>query len=181
MEKEIIIEIGKHSDIKYEYDPYKKYIKVDRVLFGTEVYPQNYGFFPNTLDWDGDPLDSLVIANHSFMPGSHLEARILGAMEMIDGGETDTKIISVFSGDPRLNHIKSIKDLPKYTLDEISNFFSNYKKLQGKEVVVKGFVGLKESKEVLKECENLYKEYFDKMTKKEFIAKMMKEHPEKYK
>ncbi|NQX84025.1 MAG: inorganic diphosphatase [Mycoplasmataceae bacterium] len=180
MNKEIIIEIGKDTNIKYEYNPYKKVIEVDRVLFGTERYPQNYGFIQNKLDWDGDPLDSLIISNHSFMTGSHLEARIIGSMEMIDGGETDTKLISVFNGDPRLDYIKTIKDVPQHLLDEIANFFKNYKNLQKKEVIVKGFLGKKEAESVIKECEDLYTKYFDKMSKEEFLKNMKKEHPEKY-
>ena len=181
MKKEIVIEIGKNTNVKYEYNPYKKIIEVDRVLYGSEVYPQNYGFIPNTLDWDGDPLDALVISGSTFYTGSHIKARIIGAMEMIDGGETDTKIISVFDGDPRFDEINSIKECPKHILKEISNFFSNYKILQNKEVIVNKFLDKNEAEKIINECVDLHKKYFDKYSKEEFINKMKKENPGKYK
>ncbi len=179
MKKNIGVEIPKNSKVKYEIDSNGK-LFVDRILFGTEVYPHNYGFIENTLDWDGDALDGLVISNEAFFPNSIVPTRILGAMEMIDGGETDTKLISVIDVDPRFNHIKTIDDLPKHMLDEIRNFFENYKKLQKKEVIIKGFQGLEFAKEVFKECTDLYNKYND-MDKEKFIAKMKKEHPDKYK
>ena len=179
MKKNIVIEISKNSNIKYEYNSEKKRLFIDRVLYGKEIYPQNYGFFENTLDWDGDPLDGLVIANDSFLPGSECTVRILGTMEMIDGGETDTKIISVFDGDPRLEHIKEMSDIPEFTLKEIKNFFLNYKILQKKEVKINRFGKIKDAEHTLKECENLYSKY-NKLEKNKFINKMKKENPKKY-
>ncbi len=179
MNKEkIIIEIPKGSNVKYEIEDGK--VKVDRILFGSMVYPLNYGFFENTLDWDGDPLDALVFADHSFLPGSEVPIRILGAMKMIDGGETDTKIISVIDVDPRYEHVKTIKDLGEHRLNEIKDFFVNYKNLQKKEVEVSGFEDLEYALQELKETRELFEKYSN-LDKDEFIKKMMKEHPEKYK
>lgn len=177
MKLETIIEISKGSNIKYEIENGKLY--VDRILYGANFYPQNYGFVDNTLDWDGDPLDVMVIADQAFLPTSIVPTRILGAMKMIDGGETDTKLIGVIDVDQNYNEIKTIEDLPKNTLAQIQDFFENYKNLQKKKVVIKGFEGVDYAKKELAECQELFKKYKD-MDKKEFVAKMMKDHPEKY-
>jgi inorganic pyrophosphatase len=136
---DVTIEIPKDSKVKYEYDRQTKQIRVDRILYGANAYPQNYGFIPEALDWDGDELDVLVYAQQSFSPGTIVPTRILGAMEMIDDGETDTKLIGVIAVDPRFANKTSLKDLPEHTLKEIKNFFETYKLLQNKKVIVKGF------------------------------------------
>lgn len=179
MKIEVTIEIPKHSNVKYEYDRQTKSIKVDRILFGSEVYPQNYGFLPEALDWDGDELDIFVLSDQSFMPGVKVPARIIGAMEMIDSGETDTKLIGVIDCDPRYSHINSINDINEHLLKEISNFFQNYKILQNKKVVVKGFKDKAWAINEYDECVGLMKKY-GQLPKEEFIEKMKKEHPDKY-
>lgn len=179
MKIEVTIEIPKHSNVKYEYDRQTKSIKVDRILFGSEVYPQNYGFLPEALDWDGDELDIFVLSDQSFMPGVKVPARIIGAMEMIDSGETDTKLIGVIDCDPRYSHINSINDINEHLLKEISNFFQNYKILQNKKVVVKGFKDKAWAINEYNECVELMKKY-GQLPKEEFIEKMKKEHPDKY-
>lgn len=179
MKIEVTIEIPKHSNVKYEYDRQTKSIKVDRILFGSEVYPQNYGFLPEALDWDGDELDIFVLSDQSFMPGVKVPARIIGAMEMIDSGETDTKLIGVIDCDPRYSHINSINDINEHLLKEISNFFQNYKILQNKKVVVKGFKEKAWAINEYNECVDLMKKY-GQLPKEEFIEKMKKEHPDKY-
>lgn len=176
----IIIEIPKGSNVKYEFDEKRKKLVVDRVLYGSNVYPQNYGYFENTLDWDGDPLDGLVISSHSLIPGSEVPIRILGALKMIDNGETDTKLITIIDVDPRFNNINNLNDLSKSLLDEISDFFTNYKKLQKKETIISGFEGEEYAMKELKETKELYKKY-NHLSSKEFISKMKIDHPEKYK
>lgn len=178
MKEKIIIEIPKNSNIKYEIEDGK--IKVDRILFGSMAYPLNYGYFENTLDWDGDPLDVLVFADQSFIPGSELPIRIIGAMKMIDGGETDTKILGVIDVDPRYKNVKSLKDIEQHKLDEIKDFFENYKNLQKKEVIINGFEDVKYALKELKETRELFNKYKD-MDKDEFIKLMKKENPSKYK
>lgn len=173
------IEIPKHSNVKYEYDRVTKAIKVDRILYGAEVYPQNYGFLPDALDWDGDELDIFVLADQTFMPGVEVPTRIIGAMEMIDSGETDTKLIGVIDCDPRYKHIKSLNDISEHLLKEMSNFFQNYKLLQNKKVVVKGFKDVDWAIKEYKECKHLMQEYGN-LPKEEFISLMQKQHPEKY-
>lgn len=175
----VIIEIPKKSSVKYEYNRVDKSISVDRILYGSEVYPQNYGFLPDALDYDGDELDILVIADQSFMPGIKVPARIIGAMEMVDNGETDTKLIGVIDCDPRFNHIKTLSDVNEHILKEINNFFQNYKILQNKKVIVKGFKDESWALNEYNECKLLMTEY-GKLNKDDFVALMKSKHPEKY-
>lgn len=179
MKLNAIIEIPKNSNIKYEYNRQDGSIAVDRILYGSEVYPQNYGFIPEALDWDGDELDILIFANQSFQPGIKVPARIIGAMEMIDSGETDTKLIGVIDCDPRFNDINNLNDINQHYLDEIRNFFENYKNLQNKTVVIKGFKDKDWAENEYKECVELMKKY-GKLPSEEFVELMRKEHPEKY-
>lgn len=176
---DVTIEIPKHSNVKYEYDRETKAIKVDRILYGSEMYPQNYGFIPEALDWDGDELDIFVLADQSFMPGVQIPARIIGAMEMVDNGETDTKLIGVIACDPRYDHIKTLQDVNEHLLKEMSNFFQNYKILQNKKVVVKGFKDVQWALKEYEECKHLMQQY-GKLPKAEFISLMQQQHPEKY-
>ena len=122
----VTIEIPKNSKIKYEYNRKDGSISVDRILFGPSGYPQNYGFIKEALDWDGDELDCLVISDQEFLPGVIVPTRIIGAMEMIDGGETDTKLIGVIDCDPRYSHINSTKDINQHLFtqyDRVENIF----------------------------------------------------------
>ena len=110
---EIKIEIPNKSNIKYEYDRKTNQIHVDRILRDGFTYPSNYGFVADALDFDGDELDILVYSDESFVPGSVLNGRIIGAMRMIDDGETDTKLIVAHADDYKLDAIRSLDDLPK--------------------------------------------------------------------
>lgn len=176
----VTVEIPKGSKVKYEYNRATKEIAVDRILYGAAGYPQNYGFLKEALDWDGDELDCLVIADQSIGTGIVVPARIIGAMEMIDDGETDTKLIGVIDCDPRYTHIQSMKDLNEHLLLEIKDFFQTYKNLQHKKVIVRGFKDKAWAVKEYKECVGLMKKY-GKMPKANFVKKMMKEHPNKYK
>lgn len=101
-------------------------------------------------------------------------------MEMIDSGETDTKLIGVIACDPRYSHITKLEDVPKHLLDEIRVFFETYKILQKKKVVIRGFRDQKWAQKEYDECVKLMKKY-GKMEKDKFLAEMQKLHPEKYK
>ena len=177
MKTNIIIEIPKGSNIKYEIED--GIVKVDRILFGSMVYPQNYGFFRETLDWDGDPLDVLVFSDQPFLPGTEVPIKIIGAVKMIDGGETDTKILGVIDVDPRYTNINSIDDIQPHLLGEIKDFFENYKNLQKKEVIINGFEGVEYALKELEETKELYKNW-NHLDKDKFIEKMKIEHPEKF-
>ncbi|WP_412031403.1 inorganic diphosphatase [Metamycoplasma buccale] len=177
---EVNIEIAKDSKIKYEFNRETRKIKVDRILRGDFKYPANYGYISEALDWDGDELDVLVYSSETFLPGTSLNARVIGAMKMIDSGETDTKLIAVHADDYRLDHIKNLKDIDQMWLVSVKNFFSTYKEFKGKNITqVTGFENIEWAENEYLECCELMKKY-GSLPKEEFIKKMKKEHPEKY-
>jgi inorganic pyrophosphatase len=132
----VVIEIPKMSRVKYELDKETGLIMVDRVLYSPMHYPANYGFVPQTLWEDGDPLDVLVMSHEPFVPGCLVKARPIGVMEMTDDGDSDAKVLAVPVKDPRYDTIHDITDLDPHTLEEIKHFFKVYKDLQKKEVIV---------------------------------------------
>lgn len=143
-----VIEIPAGSRSKYELDKPSGLIRLDRVLFSSIHYPANYGLIPQTYYSDGDPLDILVICTENLVPLTVVKARVIGMMEMIDGGIQDNKILAVASNDVSLENVRNITDLPTHTLYEIKNFFEDYKKLENKAVEVSGF----KEKELAFEC-----------------------------
>ncbi|AAT28007.1 inorganic diphosphatase [[Mycoplasma] mobile] len=177
---EVNIEIPINSNIKYEFDRSKNKIVVDRILRGDFKYPANYGYVAEALDWDGDELDVLVYSSETFVPGSLLRARLVGAMKMIDQGETDTKLIAVHADDYRLDKIKELVDIPKEWLRNVEYFFTNYKNWKGvNQVKINGFEGLKYALAEYEECVHQMEKY-GKMPKSEYVKQMQKKHPEKY-
>jgi inorganic pyrophosphatase len=134
-----IVEIPKNCRAKYELDKDSGLLILDRVLYSSINYPANYGFIPQTYCDDGDPLDILIISQIEIVPMCLVEAKVLGVMRMMDGGEMDDKIIAVAANDMSVNHYKNINELPKHSLKELRSFFEDYKKLENKEVVVEDF------------------------------------------
>jgi inorganic pyrophosphatase len=132
----VIIEIPLLSRVKYELDKDTGLIKYDRVLYSPMHYPANYGFVPQTLWDDGDPLDVLVLGAEPLVPGCLVEARPIGVLDMIDGGEGDAKVLAVPVADPRWKNTKDISDLEPHFLEEIKHFFTVYKDLQKKKVEI---------------------------------------------
>lgn len=157
-----IIEIPRGSANKYEVDKETGLIKLDRVLYSSQYYPFDYGFAPQTYWHDKDPLDVLVLTTFPLVPGLLLEVRPIGVLGMIDSGDSDDKIISVPSEDPRYNDIQELEDLPEHRLKEIENFFETYKMLQGKKVKTNGFRGKAEALKTVEESVQLYAEKFSK-------------------
>ncbi|PIW36522.1 MAG: inorganic pyrophosphatase [Candidatus Kerfeldbacteria bacterium CG15_BIG_FIL_POST_REV_8_21_14_020_45_12] len=157
-----IIEIPRGSANKYEVDKETGLIKLDRVLFSSQYYPFDYGFAPQTYWHDNDPLDVMVLSTFPLVPGLLLEVRPIGVLGMIDGGESDDKIIAVPSEDPRYDHIKEIDDIGEHRLKEIENFFQTYKMLQKKEVETTGFRNKAEALKTVEESVKLYTEKFSK-------------------
>lgn len=145
-EMNVIIEIPKGKQNKYEYDKKNKMFTLDRVLYSPFHYPADYGFIPGTLCGDGDPLDGFVILDEPTFPGILIKARPIGLIEMIDNGEQDNKLLCVAVDDPFHKNVKDVKDLPEHFLKAIKHFLERYKDLQGKKVEVKGIKGIKEAK-----------------------------------
>lgn len=131
-----LIEISKGSKNKYELDKDTGRLILDRVLFTSTHYPQNYGFIPLTYARDLDPIDVLVLCSEPIIPMSFVKCRPIGVMVMTDDGKPDEKIIAVAENDPFYNVYKNIDELPEHVLAEIKNFFEVYKTLEGKETSV---------------------------------------------
>ena len=157
-----IIEIPKGSKAKYELDKETGLLKLDRVLFSSVHYPANYGFIPQTLCYDNDPLDILILSQINIEPLCLVDAKVIGVMHMVDGNESDDKIIAVAANDPSLNHIEDISELPTHITKELQNFFEEYKKLERKEVDVKGFQNKKTALEIVEKNIEMYQKKFQK-------------------
>ena len=152
----VIIEIAKGSGNKYEVNKETGIIALDRVLHTSQEFPFDYGFVPQTLWHDGDPLDVIVLTTYPLMPGILLKVRPVAIANINDSGEEDSKIIAVPVKDPRWNDVNDLADLNKHTLREIAHFYATYKNLQDKEVIVKGFNGVQEAKKAFTEGVKLY-------------------------
>lgn len=151
-----VIEIPKGSRAKYELDKDSGMLKLDRVLFSSVYYPANYGFIPKTYCDDNDPLDILILSQIDIVPLCIVSAKVIGVMRMIDGGEADDKIIAVAEGDPSVNHINDISELPQYFISELRNFFEDYKKLENKTVVVEEFQSKQIAQKIIVKAINDY-------------------------
>ncbi|RPD45135.1 MULTISPECIES: inorganic diphosphatase [Chitinophagaceae] len=155
-----LIEISQGSRTKYEIDKETGLLKLDRVIYSSFHYPANYGFIPQTLGLDGDPLDIMIMCSQSIQPLCLVEAKVIGNMQMIDNGEEDDKIIAVALHDPSVNHINSIDELPRHFFNELKHFFEEYKVLENKEVRIDNFLSREEAYEVVNSAVDLYKEKF---------------------
>lgn len=135
----VIVEINKGSHNKYEIDKKTGLIALDRVAHTGQDFPFDYGFVPQTLWDDGDALDVVLLTTYPLVPGILVRVRPVALMKMIDSGDIDDKVIAVPVDDPRWKGTEDLKDVNSHTLKEIEHFYSTYKKLQNKEVVVTGF------------------------------------------
>lgn len=156
----VIIEIPYGSNIKYEVDKESGLVVVDRVMYGAMFYPANYGFVPNTLADDGDPVDVLVLNAYPLQAGSMIASRLIGVLIMEDESGMDEKLIAVPVSkiDPSFDKVQSLADLPQITLDRIKNFFETYKTLEpNKWVKVKDFKDKNIAQEILDKSIKSYK------------------------
>lgn len=135
----VLIEIPAGSKNKYEFDKDLNAFALDRVLYSSVAYPYDYGFIPNTLADDGDPLDGMVIIDQPTFPGCVIPAKPIGMLEMIDSGDRDEKIICVPAKDPRYAQVTSLKDIAGHRLEEIAEFFRSYKNLEKKFTEILGW------------------------------------------
>ncbi len=131
-----VIEIPLGSNVKYELDKDSGLLKMDRMLYSAVYYPANYGFIPQTLAEDDDPLDVLVLCQEPVVPLTIVSARTIGLMTMIDAGKRDHKIIAVATEDPEFNSYREAAEMPPHRALMIRRFFQDYKQLEGKAVEV---------------------------------------------
>ncbi len=162
----VIVEINKGSNNKYEIDKKTGLIALDRAMHTAQNYPFDYGFVPQTLWDDDDALDVVILTTYPINPGILVRVRPVAIMNMIDDGDSDDKVISVPVADPRWDEVNDLSDINKHTLKEIEHFFLTYKKLQKQEVEISGFKGRTSAKEAVQRSINLYKEKFAENTQK---------------
>ena len=157
-EVDVFIEISKNSNIKYEYDHKINALVCDRVLHTPFKYPFNYGFIPNTLSLDDDPLDVIVVMDDELVPGCQIRCKIIGCLETKDDAGTDPKIITYPSNkvDPTYKSINEIKDMPTHTIEKIKYFLSHYKDLENKLVEIGNILNKKEAIQIYKDAIELY-------------------------
>ena len=153
------IEVSKNSRFKYEWDDKVNTLVLDRILHSSVVYPYNYGFFPQTLCDDGDPLDVLVMCDGELLPGSVVYVRPICYMIMEDEKGQDEKVLAVVDKDPRLDEIKTMNDIPKHIIHEITNFFETYKILEkDKWVKVGNWKNKEETLKLIRDSNETYKQ-----------------------
>ncbi|MEM1291413.1 MAG: inorganic diphosphatase [Cyanobacteria bacterium P01_H01_bin.162] len=148
----VLVEIPSGSKNKYEFDKDMGALILDRVLFSSVQYPYDYGFVPNTLADDGDPLDGMVLMDQPTFPGCVIASRPIGMLEMIDGGDRDEKILCVPAEDPRFAQVNSLDDIAAHRLDEIAEFFRSYKNLENKVTEILGWQNVDKVKPLVQQC-----------------------------
>jgi inorganic pyrophosphatase len=152
-----IIEIPFGSNVKYELDKASGMLKLDRILYSAVYYPANYGFIPQTLAEDDDPLDVLVLCQETVVPLTLIpHCRTIGLMTMIDAGKKDHKIISVASDDPEFNNYHEAAEMPQHRLTMLRRFFQDYKQLEGKAVEVDEILPAKNAYPVIEDALHRY-------------------------
>jgi inorganic pyrophosphatase len=149
---DVLIEIPKGSRNKYEYDFQLKKIRYDRMLFSSMMYPADYGFIPETLALDGDPLDVLVLVTEPTFPGCVMEVKPIGVFHMADEKGPDEKIICVPVSDPIWNKLSDLNEVNPHLVKEIEHFFQVYKDLENKKVDVGGWGDAAEAREIIDLC-----------------------------
>ena len=151
-----VIEISKGSKNKYELDKETGHLILDRILFTSTHYPQNYGFIPRTYADDYDPLDVLVLCSEAIIPMSFVECIPIGVLIMTDNGLNDEKIIAVAKNDPFYNCYKDISEVPAHIMDEIKHFFAVYKTLEGKPTSVDVVKDHEEAEKIIQDALDRY-------------------------
>jgi inorganic pyrophosphatase len=151
-----VIEIPMGSSVKYELDKETGLLRLDRILYSAVFYPANYGFIPQTLAEDDDPLDVLVLCQEPVAPLTLVKSRAIGLMTMIDSGKKDHKILAVAMDDPEYDDFREAAELPGHRLAMLRRFFQDYKKLEGKDVDVDEFQPADATKTIIEEALSRY-------------------------
>jgi inorganic pyrophosphatase len=154
----VVIEVPQGSKVKYELEKDTGLMAVDRVLHTSMIYPWNYGFIPQTLAEDEDPLDAIVLMQAPVAPATLLEAKPIGILHMVDEGENDENIVCVLAEDPQFNSYTNVNELPDHIWEEMQHFFDRYKELEGKETSVHGVDGPEQAKEYIQDSISRYQE-----------------------
>jgi len=154
-----LIEIPMGSSVKYELDKRTGLIRMDRVLYSAVFYPANYGFIPQTLAEDDDPLDVMVFCQEAVVPMTLVTARAIGLMTMIDSGKKDHKILAVAVGDPEFNGFREARELPPHRLNMLRRFLQDYKQLEGKTVEVDEFESAGQAMPVIEDALQRYSQH----------------------
>ena len=155
---DVLIEIPKGSRNKYEYDFSLKKIRYDRMIFSSMMYPADYGFIPETVALDSDPLDVLVLVSEPTFPGCVMQVKPIGVFHMADEKGPDEKIICVPVSDPIWNKLNDLEDINPHLLMEIEHFFQVYKDLEKKKVAVDGWGDKEEALAIIDQCVKRYNE-----------------------
>ena len=159
MDIEVVVEIPRGSRNKYEMDHDTGAIYLDRMLFTATQYPADYGFVPDTLAEDGDPLDAMVVLEEPTFPGCHLRARAVAVFWMRDEKGPDAKLLCVVASDPRWATVQDIGDLPEHLLAEIGHFFDVYKQLEpDKATETRGWEGRESAAWAIEDARKRYRE-----------------------
>ena len=158
------VEIPKGSRNKYEFDHEAGAIKLDRFLFSSMVYPTDYGFIPDTLGLDGDPLDAMVCVSEPTFPGCLIDVKPIALFRMEDDKGVDDKVLCVPLQDPAWNHLEELDDLPDQLRQEIAHFFSVYKDLEQKKVKVDGWYGREDALTEIQAARDRCSEHRDSLT-----------------
>ncbi len=153
-----VVEIPLGSSVKYELDKKTGLIRMDRLLYSAVYYPANYGFIPQTLAEDDDPLDVLVLAQEAVAPLTIIPARAIGLMTMMDTGKKDHKIIAVATSDPEFNGYHEASQLPPHRLRVLRRFFQDYKQLEKKIVEVEEIAPVEMAYPVIEDALHRYSE-----------------------
>ena len=154
----MIVEIPKGKRNKYEMDKETGMIKLDRYLYSSSVYPGDYGFIPQTLAEDGDPLDALVMVNEPTFSGCLIESRVVGMFRMKDKGLNDFKVLAVPNADPLFEHIRKLSDVPPHFLREVEHFFATYKHLEGVITESLGWISAEEATAEVRESVDRFRQ-----------------------
>lgn len=154
-EVEVHIEVPKNTSIKYEYDHHGDKLVCDRILFTPITYPFNYGYIPNTMSGDGDPLDAIVLMEEPLISNCYINCKVIDVLETIDEKGKDDKLILVpaDSVDPSSINIQTINDIDISLRQKVIFFYEHYKKLEpNKWVTVTEFKGREYAERLLDEC-----------------------------
>jgi inorganic pyrophosphatase len=151
-----VIEIAKGQRNKIEFDKELQAFRLDRYLYSASVYPSDYGFIPQTLADDGDPLDVLVMVNEPTFAGCIIKTRVIGMYTMLDHGREDSKILGVPDRDPLFDDVRHLEDVPSHFLKEVQHFFSTYKQLEGVTVQPGHWHGADDALQTVKEAVEMF-------------------------